>query len=215
MTERVSTRDSASRAYACRRAVEVLRAGGVVVYPSDTTYALGVDALNESAVERLFQLKGRARGKPVHLTIASIDHAGRYAVLGDDARRLMDAFLPGPLTVVAPRTPVVPDVLVAGLPSVGIRIPDHDVCLEMVQAVGTAVTATSANLSGAPAAYSVEDLVEQLGEATEGVDLILDHGALPEVAPSTVVDVSGSPPRVLRDGPISREELRRILPTLV
>jgi len=214
MPELFNTRTPEERRRACRCAGEVLRAGGIVVYPTDTTYALGVNATDDAAVARLFGMKRRARGKPVHLAVASIDLAARYAVLNSEALTLAAAFLPGPLTLVVPRRGEVPDSLVAGLPTVGIRIPDHELCLEMLESAGIAVTATSANLSGEPAAYSVAEIQDQFGDAVAAVDMILDGGRLPLIPPSTVVDLTHSPPRILRQGPVSLAELRRVLPEI-
>ncbi|WP_435348090.1 L-threonylcarbamoyladenylate synthase [Haloarchaeobius sp. HRN-SO-5] len=167
------------------RAGEVVREGGLVVYPTETVYGLGADALDEAAVERVFEAKGRSRDKPVSLGVPTVEAALEHVVATDREERFMRQFLPGPVTVLCDRRPHVPDVLTAGRAQVGIRVPDHPVALDFYRAAATPVTATSANRSGSP---SVTDPADLDPAFRERVDHVLDDGPTPGTE-STVVDV--------------------------
>jgi L-threonylcarbamoyladenylate synthase len=167
------------------RAGEALRDGEAVVYPTETVYGLGADALSRAAVERVFELKGRSRDKPLSLGVPSVDAALTHTRPTDRAEAFMREFLPGPVTVVVERGPDVPDALVAGRDRVGIRVPDHDLALAFYREAAPApVTATSANLSGHPSVRRVADLDASVRDA---VAVVLDGGETPGTE-STVVD---------------------------
>jgi L-threonylcarbamoyladenylate synthase len=167
------------------RAGEAIRDGEAVVYPTETVYGLGADALSPAAVERVFDLKGRSRDEPLSLGVPSVDAALTHTNPTDRAEAFMREFLPGPVTVVVERGPEVPDALVAGGDRVGIRVPDHDIALAFYREAAPApVTATSANLSGRPSVRRVADLDESVRDA---VAVVLDGGETPGTE-STVVD---------------------------
>ncbi len=188
-------------------AASLLLAGKIVIYPTDTTYAIGVNALNPTAIEALFQLKGRAADKPIHVVIANILAAENIAVLNQAAKLLANKYLPGPLTLIMQKKEIVPATLVGGLKTLGIRIPDNKVCLNLAHKAGIPFTTTSANISGGENPYSVDDVVEQFGSKIELVDLIIDQGPLLQKPPSTVLDLTTPYPQILRDGPISGAKL--------
>jgi len=188
-------------------AVDVINRGGVIIYPTDTSYGIAVDALNTGAVQKVFELKRRLPSKPLHVVVADIESAKPYVQLNDRARALAQKFLPGPLTLVLPKTPLVPDLLTGGLPTLGIRVPNNTFCLELAKALGNPYTATSANISDMGDCYSIEDILTQYGDEINSVDLIVDGGVLLRTMPSTVVGISGSEPTVLREGPISSSEI--------
>ncbi|PSQ00803.1 threonylcarbamoyl-AMP synthase [Halobacteriales archaeon QS_5_70_17] len=167
-------------------AAAAVAAGGPVVYPTETVYGLGADALDAAAVERVFDLKGRSREKPVSLAVPSIDAAADHVRATDRERGFMREFLPGPVTVVVERREAVPDVLTAGRDRVGVRVPDHPVALALLERVApTPLTATSANRSGADSARRVGEIDASIrGEAT-----VVDAGETGGTE-STVVDVS-------------------------
>lgn len=165
------------------RAVAVVRRGGLVVYPTETVYGLGADALDAEAVERVFAAKGRDPGAPVSLGVPSVDRALEFVRMGDRGRRFMREFLPGPVTVVARKRPVVPGVLTGGRERVGVRVPDHAVALGLLERVNP-VTCTSANVSGQGSITRVDQLDQRILDA---VEMVLDGGELPGVE-STVVD---------------------------
>lgn len=166
-----------------RAAVAAVERGEAVVYPTETVYGLGADALDAAAVERVFELKGRSRDKPLSLGVADVDTALDYIRPTETEVAFMREFLPGPVTVVVERREMVPDVLVAGKDRVGIRIPDHEIALELLRETGP-LTATSANVSGSPSVLRLADLDERI---REGAGAIVDGGETPGTE-STVVD---------------------------
>lgn len=166
------------------RAATAVRAGKLVVYPTETVYGLGADALDPAAVERVFEAKSRPRERPVSMAVPDIETAATYTRLTDRERAFAGQFLPGPVTVVVERTGAVPDVLTAGRDRVGIRVPDHGAALALLDRVAP-VTATSANRSGQPSARRVTDLDDSL---RAGVSVVVDAGETPGGG-STVVDV--------------------------
>lgn len=175
------------------RAARAIEAGELVVYPTETVYGLGADALRAAAVERVFDAKRRDRSKPVSLAVPSVEAAREVTRPTDRELDFMREFLPGPVTVVVERGPDVPDVLTAGGDRVGVRVPDHEVALALLDRVAP-VTATSANVSGRP---SVTDPDQLDGDLLDDVDVVLDAGETAGTE-STVVDVAEA--EVLRRG---------------
>jgi L-threonylcarbamoyladenylate synthase len=188
-------------------AVSALNQQKIIVYPTDTTYAIAVSAIDPVAIHKLFHLKGRAMDKPLHVVVDSLQTAEKFVVLNRDAEILSQKFLPGPLTLVLPRRNTIPDILVGGRKTLGIRIPDNRVCQILAQRLGIPFTTTSANISGGENPYTVEQVMEQFKSQIEQIDLILDQGALSKQPPSTLVDLTVSPPHILRAGSISKSEL--------
>ncbi|MFW5917359.1 MAG: L-threonylcarbamoyladenylate synthase [Halorubrum sp.] len=166
-----------------RRAVEAVAAGELVVYPTETVYGLGGDALDPDAVERVFDLKRRERTDPLSLGVASVDAALRYTRPTEFSVAFARAFLPGPVTVIVERDDAVPDALTAGSDRVGIRVPDHSVARALLRETGP-LTATSANVSGAGSVTDIDDLDDRI---REGVAAVVDDGETPGTE-STVVD---------------------------
>jgi L-threonylcarbamoyladenylate synthase len=165
------------------RAAAAIDAGDLVVYPTETVYGLAADALDPDAVAAVFEAKGRDRDKPVSLAVPDVEATLEYTVPTATERAFMHEFLPGPVTVVLERREVVPDALTAGREQVGIRVPDHPVALDLLDAVEP-LTATSANVSGQPSARTVADL----DDITESAAAVLDGGETGGTG-STVVDV--------------------------
>jgi L-threonylcarbamoyladenylate synthase len=186
-----------------RCAAEIISNGGVIAFRTDTFYGLGADPLNASAVARLRQLKGREEKKPILLLLADASVANRFiversAAFEDVARR----FWPGPLTIVGPALTNLPAEITAGTGTVGVRVPADESVRELVRECGGALTATSANLSGSDPARSAAEVLEYFGDR---IDLIVDSGEVTATEPSTVLDVTTSPPRVIRPGAIDIE----------
>ena len=167
--------------------------GELVAYPTETVYGLGADALDPAAVDAVFEAKGRDRDEPISLGVATVDAATEYVTVSDRERAFMDAFLPGPVTVVCQRREPVPDVLTAGRDRVGIRVPDHDIARALLDVAGP-LTATSANVSGEPSARRIDDIQEALRER---LAVVLDGGPTPGGG-STVVDVARD--EIIREG---------------
>jgi len=194
------------------RAGALLKAGGVVVFPMDTVYGVGADASNEGAVARIYAVKGRPADRPLQLSLADPEDLQRVAAdLSRDALSLARRFLPGPLTLVVRRAGTVAATVAAGGGTIGVRVPDHAVPLRLARLVGP-LAVTSANVSGQPAPITAEEASRQIGHR---VDLVLDGGPCPLAGESTVVDVTVSPPRIVRQGVLSREALERALGTSI
>ena len=190
-------------------AAAVLRAGGVVAFPTETVYGLGADALSESAVSRIFAAKGRPANNPLIVHIADLDAARRLASHWPAAaEKLASAFWPGPLTLVVPKADSIPAIVTAGGPTVALRIPDHPVARALLLAAQRPLAAPSANLSTRVSAVRAEHVAAGLSCR---IELILDGGPTACGLESTVVDVSGPRPRLLRHGVIGAAELTAAL----
>ena len=190
----------------CVEAVECLKSGGIVAIPTDTVYGLGADPFNASAVQRLYTVKGRPDGKPIPLVLSSVDDVHRVAQnLPDYFFHLTDRFWPGGLTIIVEAKSLLP-VLTAGGHTVGVRIPNNPLLLNILQAFGGPAAITSANLSGEPAATSPQEIGEELASR---IDVIVDGGKTPGPIPSTVYDISVTPPLIRRHGVISEETLAK------
>jgi L-threonylcarbamoyladenylate synthase len=194
-------------------AADVLRRGGLVAFPTETVYGLGARGLHAEEVARIFVAKGRPVGHPLILHVPDEAMARSVAAVWPGvAGKLAGAFWPGPLTLVVPRAAVVPANVSGGLPTVGVRVPAHPVALAVVGAVGEPVAAPSANAHTHVSPTTAEHVVRSLGDR---VDLVLDAGACRHGIESTVVDVSLSPPVVLRPGALALDRLRAIAPDIV
>lgn len=178
----------------------ILRAGGVVAYPTDTLYGLAVDPRRDAAVRKLFDVKERDHSNAIALIAADTAQAATAGVLGPDELRLAERFWPGPLTIVAPAAEGLSRWLAGELGTVGVRVPGHAVARALAAAFGRPITATSANLSGRPAATTAD----QAAAALEGrIDAVLDAGPSPGGAPSTIVELTGGRPVLRRAGAIA------------
>lgn len=188
------------------RAVEVLRGGGIVAFPTDTVYGIGAHGMLPQAVERLYAVKERPHDKAIPLLLPGFEALPAVvAGVPEAARALAGRFWPGALTIVLRRSPNVPDAVTAGGETVAVRMPDHALTLALLRALAAPLAATSANLSGEPAPDTAEGVLAQL----EGrIDLILDGGRCPGGVASTVVDLTVDPPEVLRAGEIGLDALR-------
>lgn len=192
-----------------REAVGLLRSGELVAFPTETVYGLGADGLDAAAVGRIYAAKGRPSTNPLILHVDGLPMArGLCRVWPEAALRLVEAFWPGPLTLVLPRRNLVPDVVTGGGDTVALRMPAHRVALNLIGLLGRPLAAPSANLSERVSPTRAEHVLEDL----EGrIPLVLDGGPTARGLESTVVDLSGEAPRVLRPGPIPGAMLRRLL----
>lgn len=187
------------------RVSRVILQGGVAAFPTETFYGLGADAQNEEALQKVFRIKGREENKPLLLLIGAREWLSAWAPRLDPvAERLIESFWPGPLTLVFEALPHVSPLLTGGTGTIGVRISPHPVARSLVEAVGRPITATSANLSGRPSVSLALEVLDSLGD---GVDAILDGGRTPGGLGSTVLDVSSSIPRIIRQGAISEADL--------
>ncbi|MBI5442354.1 MAG: threonylcarbamoyl-AMP synthase [Deltaproteobacteria bacterium] len=177
------------------RAVQCLREGGVIVYPTDTVYGLGCDITSKHGVERIIRIKGRDPKKPMSFVCSDLTHISRYARVTNSAYRILKRFLPGPYTFILEASHEVPKMLLTKQKTVGIRIPDNPVCSALVAQLGSPVLSTSANPTGAEPLNDPAEIQSALGKQ---VDLILEIGVLSRV-PSTVISLVGDEVRVLRE----------------
>jgi len=187
-------------------ASQIVRRGGLVIYPTDTVYGLGCDPLNIEAVKRVFKTKGE-RKKPLPILASDIEHVEKIAYLSERTKTIATRFWPGPLTLVVPKKPTLPDIVTCNEDSVGVRVPKHDIAIQLIRLSNGLLVGTSANKTGAKPPRTAYEAAEQLGE---DVDMILDGGPTTVGKPSTVVDLTSEKPKILREGPISLEEVLRV-----
>jgi tRNA threonylcarbamoyl adenosine modification protein (Sua5/YciO/YrdC/YwlC family) len=176
--------------------VDILKNGGVIAYPTDTTYGIGCSILNKKALERIYRIKQRERNKPVSFICTSISEISQYAQVSTYAFKIMKQFLPGPFTFVLEASRTVPDLLLTRQKTVGVRIPDNAICLAIVRELGHPIVTTSANLSGEEPMGDPFLVDKELGAQ---LDLVVDGGVL-STAVSSVVSLVGDFPQVLRQG---------------
>lgn len=195
---------------AIEAAAEAIRRGELVIFPTETVYGLACDALNESAVEKVFEAKGRAEKHPLPVQIASVAELSRVASrVPEIAIELAERFWPGPLTLVLPKSEQISPKVTGGTDTIGIRIPDHPVALAILNRVRIPIVATSANITGQNPPVTAQEATASIGEK---VAVVLDAGECRIRVPSTVLDVSVTPPRILRVGAISADEIKNIIP---
>ena len=190
------------------QSVQILRGGGVIALPTDTLYGISANALDPYAAAKVFGVKDRGESSPLPIFVSDPSDLYKYGRdISAAALRLAEVFWPGKLTIVVGKSDLVPDVVSGGLDTVGLRIPDHPAPREIVAGLGVPITATSANVSGKPALTAAEDVVSELGSR---LDLVLDGGILAPSAPSTVIDVTADPPRILREGALSASDIQKL-----
>ena len=187
-------------------ASEIVRRGRLVVYPTETIYGLGCDPLNVKAVERIFEVKG-AREKPLPVLASDIEHVEKIAYLSWKARRVAVRFWPGPLTLVLPKTTILPGIVTSNLGSVGVRVPMHNIAIKLIHSSNGLLVGTSANKTGEKPSRSAQEAADQIGDE---VDMILDGGPTTYGLPSTIVDLTSERPKILRKGPVSMNEILNI-----
>jgi len=188
-------------------AADVLRAGGVVAFPTDTLYGLAVDPRSADAVRRLFALKGRHATVAIPLVASSLEQASLAANLSESEKRAAEAFWPGPLSIVAAANSSITPEALGGRGTVAIRVPAHDIARELARAFGFPISATSANQSGEPAA----DSADAVAAALPDIDLLVDGGRAPGGAPSTIISFDNTRPILLREGAVPWERVIKLL----
>jgi len=178
-------------------AVRVLESGGVILYPTDTVYGLGADATNPKAIEKVFLIKKRSPSQPISIVVSNKSEISKWAKETKLSKKLAEKFLPGPLTLVLEHKNNLPENLIAGKETIGIRIPDNNFCLNLAKKFGKPFTTTSANISGKKTDTTIYSSIQKLS----GIDLAIDAGELSGEA-STVVDARGNETLILREGEI-------------
>lgn len=208
-TEILKAKDNHIEDEGLKRAAEILKRGGLVAFPTETVYGLGGDALNESAAGKIYGAKGRPSDNPLIVHIADVKALDELTtVCPENGIKLANAFWPGPLTLIFKKSVKVPDSTTGGLDSVAIRMPSHPIALELIKASGLYLAAPSANLSGRPSPTNAEHVIEDMNGI---IDMIIDGGKVDIGLESTIVDLTGSVPTVLRPGFITVEMLERVV----
>lgn len=207
-TEVVNINPDAPEKDKIARAGSVIRRGGIVAFPTDTVYGLGADAFNEEAVLKVYKAKKRGKEKPLSIFISNEDDLnGIASEISEPAKALMRKFWPGPLTLVLPAGDKLSKTLTGNSDNIGVRIPDSKIAIALIRESKVPITSPSANISGHPEPCSKEDVLKEL----EGrIDMVIDGGISGSGLPSTVVDMTGERPNILREGKISRAALEKI-----
>ncbi len=202
----VSISESSS-AEITREAAPILISGGVVLFPTDTLYGLGADAFSNVAVDKIYAIKGRNEGKPIHAIVTDLDMANQYGVVTDMTRTLVERLPKGQVTFIV-RKREVDTGICRSIETFGFRVPDNELCIELVRAFGKPITATSANRAGEKPERTVGNILAQLGENARGIDLAIDAGELPPRKASSVIDLSHEGnPVILREEAVSAAEI--------
>lgn len=192
---------------ALEQALGVLKAGGTVVYPTDTLYALGCNALESSALGRVFDIKRRVYTAAVPVLVSNATWARELVHMDERTERIMNDFWPGQVTIVAVRREIVPAMATGGGQTLGVRAPDHSFAQQLLTSFGYPLCGTSANLSGQSSSQDPLQIIEAFSEAERSPDLFIDAGVLPPSEPSTVVDTTGVGPRIVRQGAVRADRL--------
>jgi L-threonylcarbamoyladenylate synthase len=185
------------------KAITALKRGELIVYPTDTLYALGADIYNVDAVRRIFKIKNRPLDIPLSVAVASYDAIEKVAFVNDNARRLAEHFLPGPLTLILNKKSTISNIITGGLDKVAVRIPDNEVALELLSKFGSLI-ATSANVHDMETPYDIKGIRKQFKEGD--VSVFLNCGKL-NALPSTIVDVTTKMPKIIREGIITKKNI--------
>ena len=192
-------------------AINVLKHGGVIVYPTDTVYGLGANACDHHAVDQIFKIKNRPYAKPLPIIARNMKWVKELAFVPSKLEPTLEEIWPGATTVILHRKSVIPPIVTAGAKSVGVRIPDHVLTDKLLGKFGYPLTATSANISGNEATGDIGKIVESFRGQIWKPDLVLDVGILPVSMPSTILDLSTVKPKILRVGPSKPEQLMKLL----
>jgi L-threonylcarbamoyladenylate synthase len=192
-----------------KMAAETIKNGGLVVFPTETVYGVGCNALDEEAIKRVFEAKNRPLDNPISVLVSSIEMAKTLAKnISEDELKIMKAFMPGPLTIVLEKKDSVSNVLTAGTNTVGIRMPENDLALKLIRYSGVPLATTSANLSGHTSGTNIEMIKSDIGNY---VDCFIDGGESEIGIPSTVIKLDGKNIKVLREGTIKEEDLYKVI----
>ncbi len=194
------------------QAADILKKGGIVAFPTETVYGLGGDATNSAAIKSIFEAKGRPQDNPLIVHISHSSQAEQVAYVTEQALRLFDTFSPGPLTIVLKKKAVIPDTVTAGLLTVGVRIPKHELARKLISLSGVPIAAPSANISSRISPTTAAHVLEDMNGR---IPLIIDGGQCEVGIESTVLDMSGDIPTILRPGAITQEMLLEVLPIVM
>jgi len=183
-------------------AIKALQTGNLIVYPTDTLYALGADIFNDDAVKKVFKVKKRPSSDPLSVAVANFDAITKIAYTNDVIKKVVERFLPGPLTIILQKKDSVSNVITSGLDKIAVRIPKNDIALDLLSAFGP-LTVTSANIHGEKTPYVIKEIMMQF---STNISVYLDDGRL-DAEPSTIVDLTLEKPTIVRKGALTKEEI--------
>lgn len=207
----IDIRNNFSPELASKEAALALLKGRAVVYPTDTLYALGVNVFDTDAIRKIFAIKKRSDKKPVPVMVGSISMAKAVADIDTKREKVLRSFWPGPFTFILKKRPIVSYLLTAGRNTIALRIPDNDFCKMVIDDFEGPITITSANVSGEEPSQDPREIIERFSKEKNQPDLVVDVGELPIANPSTIIDITGNMPKVLRVNPTTKENLISIL----
>ncbi len=192
-------------------ACAVLSQGDVILYPTDTLYGLGADAFSDNAVDQIYAIKSRDRRKPIHMVCSDIVMIETYVEVNSIAKKLIERFLPGALTLVLKKRDGFDSGIGRNMQTLGVRIPNNLFCIQLAERFGKPFTTTSANVSGANSRLSVTEIISQLGLSAQNIRVVIDAGSVKQSTASTVIDLSSGELRLFREGAISMGEITSFL----
>lgn len=196
-----------------KNAAKILQNGGLVLFPTETVYGIGADGLNEKAVQKIYEVKGRASDNPLILHISNIDMVNQITEnITEVEYKLMNAFWPGPFTIILKKKKCVPDIVTGGLDTVAVRMPSNKIANKLIEYANTPIAAPSANISGRPSGTCIEDIYEELSSK---MDYIINGGRCEVGVESTVVRVEDGTVRILRPGMISKEQIEQLVQSVI
>jgi len=188
---------------------KIIEKGGIVVFPTETVYAIGTNGLDEKAIEKLYKVKKRPLNKPISLLVSNMKMIEKLAEdITSLEYKLMETFFPGPLTIILKKSEIVPNILTANTETIGIRMPEGEIARKLIEYAGVPIAAPSANISGKPTGTNIESIIQDFGE---NVDFYIDEGESKLGIGSTIVKVIDGIPKILREGSISKEEIYKCL----
>ena len=189
--------------------VKVLKDGGIVIFPTETVYGIGTNALSESSVKRIYEVKERPDEKPLSIMVSNIDEISKYAIIENDIeRKIITNFMPGPITIILKKKKGIFDYISSGKETIGIRIPDNRIILELLKKAEIPIVAPSANISGRPSGIVFEEI---LNDFYGKVDVAINGGKCEISEPSTIVQVINNEPVILREGKIGLDEIKMVI----
>jgi L-threonylcarbamoyladenylate synthase len=192
-------------------AIEAVKMGKIIIYPTDTVYGLGTNALNPFYVRRIFKVKDRPLTQALPIAVANLEMAKKLAYISKEGEKLIRKFWPGPLTIILKKKRIIPSIVTSGYAKVGLRAPNHMIPLSIISGSNLPLITTSANKHGGYTPITAEEAIKQIGNE---VDLVLDGGKTKVQVPSTVVDLTKKPPVILREGSVSRKAIEEVINTL-
>jgi len=193
--------------------LSVLKKGGIIIYPTETLYGLGANALDVKAINKIFQIKKRPKTKPLPIVVRNLRWAEELAFIDGKVKKILKAVWPGPITVVLPKKEIVPFVLTANSPNIAMRVSSSEFVNELLDSFGYPLISTSANISGQQPTNKISDIIGKFKKAKLKPDIIISKGDLPVSEPSTVLDLTLNKPKILRVGPTKPDVLMKLLET--